>query len=296
MSKPILGVVVGAVLGLLDGLSAWAHPEARTMLATIVIGSTIKGLITGGVTGLVARRWHSIMLGVVVGLVCGLVLSSLAALGQSAHYFEIVLPGMVLGAIVGFVTQRYPREPASSHISRSVGAIVLAASLIPAGALGQNRAMLSVDPLAALAFSIGSWEGSTEGQPGKGTVQREYSRVLGSRFIQVQNRSSYLPQEKNPKGEEHEDIGMFGFDSARKRIVFRQFHIEGFVTQYVVEQSESAWKLVFTSEAIENIATGWRARETYLIAGPDQFEEVFELAPPGKDFELYSRTRLSRRQ
>jgi hypothetical protein len=31
-----------------------------------------------------------------------------------------------------------------------------------------------------------------------------------------------------------------------------------------------------------------------VIAGPDAFEEVFELAAPGKDFELYSRTRLTR--
>jgi hypothetical protein len=52
-------------------------------------------------------------------------------------------------------------------------------------------------------------------------------RVLGSRFIQVRNRSTYPPQEKNPKGETHEDIGLFSFDSARKRIVLRQFHVEG---------------------------------------------------------------------
>jgi len=39
---------------------------------------------------------------------------------------------------------------------------------------------------------------------------------------------------------------------------------------------------VFTSEAIENIPAGWRARETYVVTGPDEFEEVFELAEPGK--------------
>jgi hypothetical protein len=30
------------------------------------------------------------------------------------------------------------------------------------------------------------------------------------------------------------------------------------------------------------------------MAGPDAFEEIFELAAPGKHFELYSSTRLTR--
>jgi hypothetical protein len=50
-----------------------------------------------------------------------------------------------------------------------------------------------------------------------------------------------------------------------------------------------------TSEAIEN-PPGWRARETYAILGPDEFEEVFELAEPGKAFELYSRAHFKRVQ
>jgi len=58
--------------------------------------------------------------------------------------------------------------------------------------------------------------------------------------------------------------------------------------------TEAAGKVVFTSEAIENIPAGWRARETYLIIGPDEFEELFELAAPGKEFEMYSRSRLKR--
>ena len=29
MSKPLLGVLIGGLLGVLDGLSAWFSPEAR---------------------------------------------------------------------------------------------------------------------------------------------------------------------------------------------------------------------------------------------------------------------------
>ena len=48
------------------------------------------------------------------------------------------------------------------------------------------------------------------------------------------------------------------------------------------------------TEAIENIPPGFRARETYTRRGPDAFDETFELAEPGKDFEVYSRTRFTR--
>jgi hypothetical protein len=172
----------------------------------------------------------------------------------------------------------------------AVGLLVLAT----AGIRGAERLQAATpDPLQPLAFLIGRWEGTSEGQPGTGVVTREYTRVLNSRFIRAENRSVYKPQEKNPKGEVHDDVGYFSFDKARKRTVFRQFHVEGFVTQYVHDTAETT-KLVFISEAIENIPAGYRARETYLVHGPDEFEEIFELAGPGKEFELYSRTRLKR--
>jgi len=37
-----------------------------------------------------------------------------------------------------------------------------------------------------------------------------------------------------------------------------------------------------------------RARETHKIVSPDEFVEVFELAAPQKDFELYSDSRWKR--
>jgi hypothetical protein len=54
--------------------------------------------------------------------------------------------------------------------------------------------------------------------------------------------------------------------------------------------------IVFTSEGIENIPAGWRARETYKIIGPDEFTETFELAAPAKNFETYSEGRLTRKK
>jgi nitrobindin-like protein len=169
---------------------------------------------------------------------------------------------------------------------------LLASAALTAGAVGSQTT--APDRLQPLAFLIGRWEGTSDGQPGVGTVQREYTRILNSRFIRAQHRGVYPPQDKNPKGETHEDHGIFSFDTARRRAVLRQFHVEGFVNQYVADLDEQSNRVVFTSEAIENIAPGWRARETYVVMGSDEFEEVFELAPPGRPFELYSRARLKR--
>lgn len=286
MTKPMLGAAVGAGLGLLDGLSAAFSPEARPILFAIMAGSTVKGVLTGLAAGLVARRTTSMTVGVATGVFVGFVLSGLAAIGQGDHYLEIILPGMLLGAIVGFVTMRYPQRIGTA------GTIALMLALLPAAAAAQQTA--PPEPLGSIAALVGKWAGTSEGQPGNGTVEREYEYALGSRFIRVRNRSTYPPQEKNPKGETHEDEGVFSFDRARKRLVLRQFHVEGFVNTYLQDLDARPGTLQFTTEGIENIPAGYRGRETYLLVGPDEIEETFELAEPGQPFAVYSRTRLKR--
>ncbi len=143
-------------------------------------------------------------------------------------------------------------------------------------------------------FLVGSWVGDVEGQPGKGQSLREYHFVLGNKYLEVRNKSTYPAQPQNSKGEVHEDWGMISFDRARKKLILRQFHIEGFVNQYAVEETGDGF-VRFTSEAIENIPTGYRARETYIPNGPDSFTERFEIAEPGKDFEVYSETHFRRK-
>lgn len=149
------------------------------------------------------------------------------------------------------------------------------------------------DALGVLAKLEGEWRGTGDGEPGASTVERTYRWVLGGRFLEVRNRSTYAPQPKNPKGEQHEDVGLMSYDKRRKKLVFRQFHVEGFVNQYVSESSTPD-TFVFASEAIENIPSGFRARETLRFLGDGQLEETFEIAEPDKDFAVYSKTTLTR--
>jgi hypothetical protein len=104
----------------------------------------------------------------------------------------------------------------TSPLSRALIRTVIVCNLLVGRVAAQPQSSPSNDPLAPVARLLGRWAGTAEGQPGKGEVERQYERVLGSRFIQVRNRSRYPPQEKNPKGETHEDIGFLSFDSARK--------------------------------------------------------------------------------
>ena len=75
MNKPIYGLLLGAVLGILDGLTAWFTPEVRSQLTMIVVGSTMKGLLGGLLIGLFARKILNIRLGIIFGLAIGALLA-----------------------------------------------------------------------------------------------------------------------------------------------------------------------------------------------------------------------------
>jgi hypothetical protein len=107
MNKIVLGLLLGAVLGAVDGLSAWFTPAVRAQLVGIVIGSTVKGVIAGIAIGFFARKVHSLALGILFGLAVGFVLALIVAQLQHGYYLEIILPGSIVGIIVGYATQRY---------------------------------------------------------------------------------------------------------------------------------------------------------------------------------------------
>jgi hypothetical protein len=110
MNKILVGLLFGLVLGAIDGATAAFYPEARPMLAGIMVGSSIKGMLVGLLTGWFARRVQSIKWGIVAGAAFGLLFAFLVAAMDTVNgrhpYLEIMLPGFVVGAIVGFLTQR----------------------------------------------------------------------------------------------------------------------------------------------------------------------------------------------
>ena len=115
-NKIVLGLVLRGVLGILDGLTAWFTPAVRAGIVGIVFGSTFKGLVAGVLIGVFARKVHSLALGIVFGLAVGAFLAWIIAFMQHGYYFQIMLPGAMVGLIVGYATQKYG---ASSQLQRA---------------------------------------------------------------------------------------------------------------------------------------------------------------------------------
>jgi hypothetical protein len=115
MNKPVLGLIIGGVLGAFDGLSALVSaPETAPQIAGIVAGSTVKGLIAGILIGVFARKVHSLPLGIVFGLGVGFLLALPIAI-MNHYYWQILLPGSLVGVIVGYATQRYGQQSATAR-------------------------------------------------------------------------------------------------------------------------------------------------------------------------------------
>lgn len=74
-----------------------------------MVGSTIKGMLVGLLSGWFARKVNSSRWGIVAGSVLGLAFAfAVAAMPSETghHYLEIMAPGFVVSAIIGFLTQK----------------------------------------------------------------------------------------------------------------------------------------------------------------------------------------------
>jgi hypothetical protein len=115
LTKPILGLAVGGTLGLLDGLSGFLEPALAPVMGSVITFSLLKGLVSGIAIGYFSQRVRSMTASIVAGIAIAAVLSFLVILRAGmALFWDILLPGMLLGGIVGFATQRFGRkaEPA----------------------------------------------------------------------------------------------------------------------------------------------------------------------------------------
>jgi hypothetical protein len=117
LSKPILGLITGGTLGLLDGLSGFLEPSLASAMTSVITFSMLKGFVAGIAIGFFSLRVQSMPLGLFAALVIAAILSFLVVLRAGMGLFwDIMLPGMLLGLIVGFATQRFGRkaEPATA--------------------------------------------------------------------------------------------------------------------------------------------------------------------------------------
>jgi len=177
MNKILVGLLVGAVLGVIDGATAWFTPQVREQMLSIIIGSTGKGIIAGIAAGWFARKVQSVPKGIAFGFVVGLLLAfAVAAMPDPAtgeHYWwQIMVPGSILGGVIGWATQRYGRPVAPRRAATAMAMLIFAllAVNVQAGEghdHGQPPASTAFDRLKSLA---GTWDATMLKRDGEKTT------------------------------------------------------------------------------------------------------------------------------
>jgi len=141
------------------------------------------------------------------------------------------------------------------------------------------------DRWGVLTYFVGKWVGEGSGLGGASSVTHRFETVMDGQFIRWTTTSVTKPEEANPEGETHEDIGFISFDELRTRYVLRQFLSEGYVNTYeLVSTGDDGRTLTFETVDVEGLPDGWRARMTLAIKGETTFVWHLELGPPEQDY------------
>lgn len=145
-------------------------------------------------------------------------------------------------------------------------------------------------------FLLGSWEGTGSGFGNETSVIiSSYKLEMNNTYLKIENHSEFKPTESKPEGEIHEDWGIVSFDQARGLYVYRQFNNEGYVNQYILNDSLSTdKKLVFETEIIENFVPGGSARSTIENTGHNTIKTTFDVSFPGKGYTCFGENKLQR--
>ena len=149
----------------------------------------------------------------------------------------------------------------------------------------------AADPWEPFRLLEGTWEAAIDGRLGQGTGRRHYEFLFDGRYLVSKHDSIRLPQEKSPEGDHHKELAVYSFDRERKIIVLREFMNEGYVLQYACRSQPR--RFTCTAESIES-GPGMQARLTVEIQDRFRFTEVFELASPGQELQVYFTNRWTR--
>ena len=148
--------------------------------------------------------------------------------------------------------------------------------------------------LEKLQFIIGNWSGTGTGFGNNtSTITASYTFVMNKKYIEVKHESYFKPTAKNTKGEYHTDKGFISFDTARHKIIYRQFNNEGYINQYVLNTKHSNLKkLVFETEKIENFVPGGKARLTIEKINKKEISTTFDVYFPNKGYTCFGANTL----
>ena len=148
-----------------------------------------------------------------------------------------------------------------------------------------------------IKFILGEWHGTGSGFGNeKSRIESSFQLVMDEKYIEVKNESIFEPTEKKPEGEHHIDKGFISYDKNRDLIIYRQFNKEGYVNQYLLNDTLSNDSiLVFETEMIENFVPGGKARWTIKKKSETQIETIFDVSFPNKKYSCFGISKLKKK-
>jgi len=162
--------------------------------------------------------------------------------------------------------------------------------------LASKSAHGQINPLDRFNFLKGNWSGSGSGFGNeKSNITSSFHNTMEGKFIEVTNDSKFDPTKNSPEGEHHIDKGFISYDHSRKSIIFRQFNSEGYINQYVLNDSLSNDSLlIFETEIIENFDPRGKARWTIKKISETQIETIFDVFFPNRGYTCFGTNFLTK--
>ena len=147
-----------------------------------------------------------------------------------------------------------------------------------------------------ISFILGEWKGTGSGFGNeKSKIESSFQLIMDGKYIEVKNESRFEPTETKPEGEYHIDKGFISYDRTRKALVFRQFNNEGYVNQYILNDSVSNdSSLIFETESIENFVPDGKARWTIKKISETRIETTFDVSFPNNGFTCFGKNTLEK--
>ncbi|NNF34817.1 MAG: hypothetical protein HKN68_11940 [Saprospiraceae bacterium] len=133
-----------------------------------------------------------------------------------------------------------------------------------------------LDLMDRFSYFLGQWEHNSTSD----TISHTYKKVLSDQFIKMNTSAFFYGDDDGINT--HTDEGYISYDQDRRKYVFRQFHSEGFINTYVLDEDKSTPVFyVWNSEHVEN-GFGLKAMLTIEIKNDDEYSMILHLGKEGE--------------
>ncbi len=149
-----------------------------------------------------------------------------------------------------------------------------------------------------LDFLMGEWIGKGSGFGNDSSkIVSSFNLIMDGEYLEIENESWFDPTEKNPEGEHHVDKGIIYYDNTKRVLTFNQFNNEGYVNQYVFNDSLSNDSvLVFETVSIVNFVPGGKARWIIEKLSVNKIKTTFDVSFPGRAYTCFGTNILTKKK